>query len=190
MTDVQLIEALKAKDPTALDLFYRRYRALMYSTAGKMIRDEWELEEVVQDVVWTVWRKAHTFRGESGLSTWVYRITQNAARMLLRRKKRVPLPMEQDSVDALLEHSRQGEVAHLPESIIRGEQVARSISDAIAALPADNRAMFVAIDVYGEDKTAVADRFGLSVSALKARLHRVRKAVRTAAEADPPAMVA
>ena len=190
MTDVQLIEALKSKDPTALDLFYRRYRALMYSTAGKMIRDEWELEEVVQDVVWTVWRKAHTFRGESGLSTWVYRITQNAARMLLRRKKRVPLPMAQDSVDALLEHSRQGEVAHLPESIIRGEQVARSISDAIAALPADNRAMFVAIDVYGEDKTTVADRFGLSVSALKARLHRVRKAVRTAAESEPRAMVA
>ncbi|HAN31521.1 MAG TPA: hypothetical protein DCQ06_07975 [Myxococcales bacterium] len=110
--------------------------------------------------------------------------------MLLRKKKRVPLPMAQDTVDTMLERSRQGEVAHLPESIIRGEQVARSISDAVASLPADNRAMFVAIDVHGEDKVTVADRHGLSVSALKARLHRVRKTIRRAAEAEPRAMVA
>ncbi len=179
--DAALVAALVAKDPLALERFSKRYRALMYATASKTLRDEGDLEEVVQDVLWTVWRKAHTFRGDSGLSTWVYRVTQNAARMLLRKKRRVPMPMEQDVMDAQLERSRQGEVSHLPEAVLRGQHVAQHIDAAIAKLPADNRDLFLAMDVRGEDRDAVAERHGLSISALKARLHRVRKAVREAA---------
>ncbi|MEY3014720.1 MAG: hypothetical protein RIT45_3455 [Pseudomonadota bacterium] len=180
MTDAELHAALAAQVPAALQVFHDRYRALMYSTARKIVRDEWDTEEVVQDVVWTVFRKAHAFRGDSGLSTWVYRITQNCARMLLRKRRRVPLPMESEAMDFVVAASREGECWHLPEAQLAGRDAALRFQTAYAALPDDNRALFHAMDFEGEDKEVVAEQLGLSVSALKARLHRVRKHLRDA----------
>lgn len=184
MTDAELHLALTAQIPAALQVFHNRYRALMYSTARKIVRDEWDTEEVVQDVVWTVFRKADSFRGDSGLSTWVYRITQNCARMLLRKRKRVPTPMASDDVEFLVASQREGESWHLPEAQLAGRLAAQNLLRAAEALPEENRALFLAMDMEGEDKEVVAERMGLSVSALKARLHRVRKQLRDATTSD------
>ncbi|HAN31520.1 MAG TPA: hypothetical protein DCQ06_07970 [Myxococcales bacterium] len=184
MTDEQMISGLLDKDPLALEAFYKRYRALMYSTAAKYLREDWEIEEAVQDTVWLVWRKIDSFRGDSGLSTWVYRVAQNAARMLLRSQRRVPLPTEQDSIDRMLEHARQGEMMHLPEAQFQAEEVARQINTVLLNLPPENRELFVSMDVRGESKEEVAERLGMTISALKARLHRVRKTIRAAAATE------
>ena len=181
MTDEQMIAGLLEKNPLALEAFYKRYRSLMYSTAAKYLQDEWQIEEAVQDTVWLVWRKIHSFRGESALSTWVYRVAQNAARMVLRSQKRVPQPIEQDNIERMIEVSRQGEVAHLPEAQFEGDMVARQIDAALARLAPENKELFLSMDVRGESKEDVAERLGMTISALKARLHRVRKAVRAAA---------
>lgn len=184
MTDQELHAALVAQLPAALALFQERYRALMYSTARKIVRDDWDTEEVVQDVVWTVFRKASYFRGESSLSTWVYRITQNCARMLLRKRKRIPIPMESEDVDHIVASQREGESWHHPEALLAGRLAAKNLAEATAALPEENRELFFAMDLRGEEKEAVAERMGLSVSALKARLHRVRKTLREATTSD------
>ncbi len=182
--DAALIEALVRRDPMAIDRLYHRYRALMYATARQIVRDEWDTEEVIQDVVWTIHRKADSFRGDSGLSTWIYRITQNAARMLLRKRKRIALPLQDDELDTLVQQASDGAVWHMPEAQAEANRAVANLMQAAASLPADNRELFVAMDMRGEDKDVVAERMGMTVSALKARLHRVRKQLRDATVGD------
>lgn len=182
--DAALIEALVRREPMAIDRLYARYRALMYATARQIVRDEWDTEEVIQDVVWTIHRKADSFRGESGLSTWIYRITQNAARMLLRKRKRIALPLQDEDLDVLVHQACDGAVWHLPEAQAQANVAMRNLLTATANLPAENRELFVAMDLRGEDKDEVATRMGMTISALKARLHRVRKQLRDATVAE------
>jgi RNA polymerase sigma-70 factor, ECF subfamily len=184
--DAILVRRLAAKEPLALADFQRRYSGLITATARAIVRNDWDTEEVVQDVLWTVFRKADSFRGEAGLSTWVYRITQNAARMLLRKRKRIATPVEDGALDALVHAAHRGADWHHPDAQAQGNRALRNLISAADALPVDNRALFIAMDLYDTPREEVAAQMGITVSALKARLHRVRKTLRDATVSAPP----
>ena len=86
--DRRWIKGLKQGKERAFSEFFTRYRGKIYHLALKIMNDPMEAEEVVQEVMLTVFRRVDSFQGQSRLSTWVYRVTVNAALMRLRTRKR------------------------------------------------------------------------------------------------------
>ncbi len=182
--DVALIAALRARRPNALATFARRYRSLILAAARQHLRDERDLEEVVQDVYWTVYRRIELFRGDSSFSTWVYRVAHNAALMAVRRHKRAATPMADAALEPLLEASHAGVSDHMPDAQAHGRRALFNLLQAMQDLPEAQLALFVATDLEYRDRQDIADQLGLSMSALKARIFRVRTQLRDAMVAD------
>jgi len=84
----ELVRRLKARDEQALEIIFNLYSAKLYNVAHRILGEVADSEEVVQDVFWTAYRKAQSFRGNSQLSTWLYRLTVNAALGKIRRSKK------------------------------------------------------------------------------------------------------
>ncbi len=166
-------------DAQVLGVFERTYRAEIWAVAHRITRDEWDAEEVVQDVLWTVYRKADSFRGDTDVWHWVRRITQNAARMLLRKRRRRPLPIEDAEIEAQL-HSRAVLLDRM-EAAVGAKRAALSLERALGAQDATNKELFLLVDVGGMENADVAKHLGLTVSAVKARLHRIRHTLHEAA---------
>ena len=181
-----LVERLVAKDPTAVNEFYAHYRRRILAVALRVVDDPWDAEEVLQDVVWIAVRKAEGFRGEAEFSSWLYRVTQNCAKMLLRKRRRLPTPYSAEDLEApLAAHHSQS--AHLqPERSAAERMDAERIGAHIDRLDPINREVFLMAAVAGEPAETVSAHLGLSILAVKARLHRVRQTLRQAIESGVP----
>ena len=141
--------------------------------ARQWLKDERDVEEAVQDTFFNVYRKIHMFRQEAGLWSWIYRITVNSAKMKIRKFKRIPIPMEDDTLASL---SRAEETT--PEQLVNRDRMLVEIDTFLAECDDLNRSLYLAMDVEGRNKEEVASELDLTVSALKTRLHRVRAGLR------------
>jgi RNA polymerase sigma-70 factor (ECF subfamily) len=167
------------------DEVIRAYGSKVYNLAYRMLGSAVDAEDVTQEVLLTVVRKLHTFRGESSLGTWLHRITVNAC-LAFRRKRAVraqheiPDPLLQDFAD---DGQHAGSVR--PWSQPADEQVMRAetqrlIEHAISELPEAYRDVYVLADVEGLPNAEIADLLGLNVPGVKSRLHRARLMMRKA----------
>jgi RNA polymerase sigma-70 factor (ECF subfamily) len=156
----------------------------VYSLARRMLGNDADAEDVTQDVLLQVVRKVDTFRGESAFPTWLHRVTVNAALGLrrtraARRERQVPdLPEP-----ALGGAAQPGPTRHWcapPDEQARGRELRRLIERAIDRLPPIYRDVLVLADVEGLPNAEVGGLLGLSVPAVKSRLHRGRLVLRDA----------
>lgn len=179
-TDEQrLIDRLKAKDESALDLFMAEYGGKVYGLSLRMTGNHHDAEEVCQDVFLTVFEKIGTFRGDAKLSSWVYRITANTALMKLRKRPKIKaLPLEEELGPAMTEEGMLAEPvvdwSRLPDDELERKELTRRIEAAITQLPPDYRSVFVLRDIEGLTAEEACSVLDLSVAALKSRLHRAR----------------
>ncbi len=174
-----IVQRVKAGDQQAFEALYRRYVSMVYRQAFKLVGNEAEAEEVVQEVFLTLYEKAKTFRGDSAFSTWLYRLTVNTTLMKLRRRKRSKevaiedyLPKYQDDghhlVRPVVDWSRN------PEESLLSLEVQRTLQHALDRLPPVDKAVVVLSDLDGLANKEVGKALGLSVPAVKSRLHRDR----------------
>jgi RNA polymerase sigma-70 factor (ECF subfamily) len=176
-----LQEAHSAAPPSAEEVFLT-YGGRVYHMARKMLPSDADAEDVTQDVLLQVVRKLPSFRGDAAFPTWLHRITVNAAlshrrKMAVREENRV-----HDPLDALPgEPVRGPDRAHLsPESRLIRREEQGLIDRAVAGLPPLYRDVFVLSDIEGLPNAAIADSLGLSLPAIKSRLHRARLLLRDA----------
>src|SRR5712691_6444872 len=101
--DTPLVEALRRGEPDAVERLIDTYGDRAYRLASGITGTTWDAEEVVQDAFWIVVRKIHTFRGDSALGTWIYRIVVNAAYEKLRRRRRARAEVSWDQLSAVLD---------------------------------------------------------------------------------------
>ncbi len=177
MNTQELIDQIAAHDEEALVKFHREYRQLILAIARRIVGDEWDAEEVLQDVVWTVWRKAHTLREDTNLKAWVSRVSRNCALMLLRKRKRVPTPVDSTIVESAFASELHFDATARPDETVMSRVALERLQEHLDALDPTNRALFFAMDLEGADRDEVAAELGLTISALKSRLHRVRRTV-------------
>lgn len=171
--------------PLTPEFVFREYAPRIYHLARRLLGNDADAEDVTQDVLLQVVRKLHTFRGDSALPTWLHRVTLNAA--LAHREKRANRQKHENATgdEATLEGTNDppGKVK-LPRTspaaiALQGEQ--RELIDrAIKRLPEQFRDVYVLADVEGLPSPEIADMLGLSVSAVKSRLHRARQRMRDA----------
>ena len=177
-TDEQLWHGLAAKAPGAVEALVHRYGPRTYRLALRITGSPEDAQEVSQDVLWTVVRKIGTFKGESALGSWIYRIAANAAYQKLRGRRGV----EQVSWEALLPtFDADGHLVDLErdwsqsvEDPALQAEARRRLMEAVETLPPDYRTAFVLHDMEGLPNPEIADLLEISLPAVKSRVHRSR----------------
>jgi RNA polymerase sigma-70 factor, ECF subfamily len=169
----RLVASAREGDRAAFDELVRRTYVDTYTLAMRLTANEEDARDVVQESYLRAWKGIKRFRGDAQFSTWMYRITANAAATLVQ-KRRGRRAESLDTVDEPIDTSIEGQPEAAAESAIGLEDLAR----AVAALPPKLRSTVVLKDVYGLSHEAIAEDLGISVAAAKVRLHRGRKRLR------------
>lgn len=178
-TDLELIVEFQKGNQQSFEELISRYSNKVFSLASRLTRNTEDAEEVLQDVFVTVHRKIGGFEGKSSFSSWLYRVTVNAAFMKLRKRKQdqtVPLEelVQQAQVVPAL---KSPEHTHVDSISIRNEML-EALETAIRKLPDDYRPVFILRDVDGLTSREVSRILDLTVPAVKSRLHRSRLMLR------------
>lgn len=149
----------------------------VYNVAYRMMGNQHDAEEVAQDAFVSAYRARDRFRGDAQPTTWLYRITVNAALMRLRRdKRRREMTVSEDARP----DSPTSDWSELPVASAMNSELGDRIKQAIEDLPEDLQTAVVLRDVQGLSNEEASDVLEISISALKARLHRGRVALRSA----------
>ena len=177
--DGELLGALRRRDRTAAECLVARYGDRAYRLAMGITRNAQDAEEAVQDALWSVIQKIDTFRGDSSLGSWIYRIVANAAYQKLRGRaqRRDEISLD-DVLPSFHEDGRHaGPITDWSAGIddpAAQTELRAALSSAIGELPAAYRAVIILRDVEGLAMAEVADSLGITVSAAKSRAHRAR----------------
>lgn len=185
-TDELLLARLKADDGEALNDLADAYGARIYQLAFRYLRNREDAEEVTQDVLYKVYRKVGEFRGDAALSSWIYRITFNAAMSRLRSAPYQRARVEQSQLetrhgDDLVAAPSPREVADwsdLADERVFRAQLRRRVFRAILALPAIYRAPVIMRDIQGMSTEEASAVLNVKDQTLKSRLHRGRLILR------------
>jgi len=177
--DADLVTALRRGEPSAMEGLVERYADRVYRLAVRITGSREDAEEVVQDALWTVGRKIETFKGESAFGSWLYRIAANAAYMKLRARRGKGREIALDDVLPALD---SGGVHFEPmddwsprvdDRALQGE-LRKVLDSAIAELPSEYRTALVLHDVEGLSNPDIAEALGITLPAVKSRVHRSR----------------
>jgi RNA polymerase sigma-70 factor (ECF subfamily) len=179
LPDAELVKLAQAGDTRGFDELVRRYQDKVYRLCFKILRHEDDAAEALQDAFLSAFRGLRNFKAESTFSTWLYRIATNASLMKYRKRRDGHVSLEQSQ-----SNNEGSETLQLPDWT---QQPAQDLLDAetreimaegIQRLPEELRTVFVLRDVQDMSNAEVADVLGLSVAAVKSRLHRARRSLR------------
>ncbi len=184
-TDTILLERLQNGDGQALSDLIDAYGAKIYQLAFRYLRNKEDAEEVAQDVLFKVHRKVGEFRGDSALSSWIYRITFNAAMSRLRsgsyqraqEEQRLASLNERDDQDARPAHEPADWSEMADEQLFKA-QLRKRMFTAILALPVIYRAPVMLRDIQGMSTEEASAVLHVKDQTLKSRLHRGRLILR------------
>jgi len=164
--DEVLVGAARAGDIEAFEVLVRRYELPMYRVALRMLDSGADAEDATQEAFVLAWRKLAGFRGESSFSTWLYRILTNRC-LNVRGSYRPSEPLGERML---------GPGAGPVEVLERRERW-HAVSEAVRALPGEQRAALVLREFEGLSYAEIAQVLGITVAAVKGRIHRARLAV-------------
>ena len=172
--DRRLVARCRAGEREACEELYRRHAPRVLGLARRMVTSAEDAEDAVQDVFLAVFRKLNTFRGESSLSTWLYRLAMNVCLDRLRsrghRERKVTDAYDTEDADHVTAPQPAGRLS--PGAAIDLER-------AIAALPEAARAAFLLHDVEGFDHREVGDILGIAEGTSKSQVHKARLRIRS-----------
>ena len=179
-----LLERLRDRDEHALAELASLYGQKIFQLAFRYLRNHEDAEEVVQDVLMKVFRKIDAFRGDSALSSWIYRITFNTAMSRLRRTKATRLA-ELTEIAIGTAAGEDGPAAFDPadwsqladESMLK-TQLHDRLAEAIVALPSIYREPVILRDLNGLSTEEASAQLRVKNQTLKSRLHRGRMLLR------------
>ncbi len=184
-SDDELIARARAKDFAAFETLLGRYEDKVYRLAFRIVRNETDAKEILQETFVSIWRKLDTFKGDSQFGSWVYRIATNAALMRLRSQRRHPEVSTEELPIGYLDNYGQPMAAgenwsKRPDDQLQSSELRTHIQTAVDALPDIYRTVFIVRDVEGLSTEETAESLGISVPTVKTRLHRARIALRDA----------
>ncbi|MGJ7904993.1 RNA polymerase sigma factor [Actinopolyspora sp. H202] len=158
-------------DTSAFDSLVRTHTDKLYRVALRIVGNQAEAEDAVQDAWVSAWRSLTTFRGDSAASTWLYRVVTNAALSQVRKRRpTVPLDPTDEAMTPV------GETGN-PEGAALREEETRRVHAAISRLEPSQRLPLVLRELEGMNYEEVAEVLEVNVTALRSRLHRARLAL-------------
>jgi RNA polymerase sigma-70 factor (ECF subfamily) len=177
-TDDDLLTAARQGDEAALEALLVRYQPHLYRFGLRMCGNVEDAGDVAQESLISMARSLRDFRGDASVSSWLYTI---ARRFCIKKRRRSKFaPAREESLDAPGTYAvhRLADPAPSPEEQATNRELATVLTHAIDALDPSHREVLVLRDVEGLSAPEVAKILGVSVEAVKSRLHRARVAVR------------
>ncbi|WP_030277462.1 RNA polymerase sigma factor [Streptomyces sp. NRRL B-24484] len=168
----QLIVAAQGGDHDSLTALVSGAHPNVRRFARSLCATPEDAEDAAQEALIILYRKIGTLRASGALASWMFRIVRNECLRHARAVLGGPLP------------ARDSPVLSAEDEVLQRLEAGR-VAAAIAALPADQRRLLVMRDIQGLGGRAVADALGLSIPAMKSRLHRARAAVRQTLQVAP-----
>jgi RNA polymerase sigma-70 factor (ECF subfamily) len=178
--DDELVKSSQGGETRAFDELVRRYRDRVYRLSYKILRHEDDAAEALQDAFLSAFRGIKNFKSESTFSTWLYRIATNASLMKYRKRRDGMVSLDQSQS----RDNESGEALQLPDwstqplEELLDSELDTVLREGVDLLPEDDREVFVKRDIVGLSNQEVADELGLTVAAVKSRLHRARMKLR------------
>ena len=177
LIEAEVIQRAREGDRTAFEYLYRLHSRRVYAVCLRMVGDPAEAEDLTQEAFLLLFRKIHTFRGESAFSTWLHRLAVNLVLMRLRKKSLSTVSIEttpdRDDEDA----SSRIDIG-APDLLLEGSVDRINLERCIAQLPVGCRTMFVLHDIQGYEHHEIAKILGRSVGDSKSQLHKARMRLR------------
>ena len=175
LSDSDLVERTKTGDNRGFDELVRRYRDRVYRLSTKILRHEDDAAEALQDAFLSAYRGLPNFKRESTFSTWLYRIATNASLMKLRRRREGHVSYEQSQgSDGDAEPMAIPDWSTQPLEELLDSEAREVLGREVDLLPANEKEVFVLRDIMEQSNADVATELGLTVAAVKSRLHRAR----------------
>lgn len=178
--DHSLLRRLQGRDERAFKDLIDRHRDRVYNVCYRMLGHKHEAEDVAQEVFITVFKTIDSFRGESKLSTWLYRIavnhSKNRIKYLVRRRDRDRDPLDEGTNSG--DEQVGGVLPASPDRVLEGAQWEVQMTAAIRELDEEHRVVVVLRDLEELSIEEICDITGLPDGTVKSRLHRARLALR------------
>jgi RNA polymerase sigma-70 factor (ECF subfamily) len=179
----EYLDGLHRGDKRSCEQLVRQYSGMMLAVARRLLRNEDDARDAVQDAFLNAFRALPGFRGEARLATWLRRIVINAALMKLRAAKR----RSEVNIDCLLaQFDEQGQHARPARSLLLSTQALFPSQETrvhvracVERLPAAYRTVLILRHIEDLDTAKVAEILGITANAVMLRLHRARQAMRT-----------
>ncbi len=163
--DAALVEACRRGERRAMEALYHRYKRRVFGLVTRIVGSG-DSEEVAQEVFVRIFRGLSRFRGDSQLSTWIYRLSVNASLSHVTRRPR------HDADDEALAN------VPAPQTSGKDPSVSQRLERALLSLPAGYRAVLVLHDIHGMNHDEVAEILGCHVGTSKSQLHKARARMR------------
>ena len=177
LCEAEAIQLAHSGNHVGFEYLYRQHKRRVHGLFLRMLRNPTEAEDLTQEVFLLVFRKFHTFRGESTFSTWLHRLAVNLALMHLRKKRPPSVAFEanaetdDDTISPSIE-------CGAPDLSLEGSVDRITLQRCITRLPAGCRLVFVLYDIQGYQHSEIAGIIGRTVGDSKSQLHKARKRLR------------
>src|SRR3984893_1119665 len=178
LTEAEIIKRAQNGDHTMFEQLYRLHSRRVYAVCMRMVKDPAEAEDLTQEAFMLLYRKIHTFRGESAFSTWLHRLAVNRVLMCLRRKS-LPAVSLEEPLDANESSGPPAIDLGCRDSILEGSLDRINLERCIKRLPTGYRTIFLLHDVQGYKHQEIAEILGRSVGDSKSQLHKARGQLRS-----------
>jgi RNA polymerase sigma-70 factor (ECF subfamily) len=180
LTDAEIVKRVRAGDRALFEILMRRHNQRLYRAARAVVKDERDVEDVMQQAYINAFTHLHQFEERSQFSTWLTRIVLNEAfgrrqRLLVESKAMVALSGDESSGELM--ESITSPLAG-PEHQAYARELRDVLEEAVDALPETYRTVFMLRDVEGLSTAETGEGLGLGEEAVKTRLHRARAMIR------------
>ncbi len=181
--EAALVERLRARDPDAYVELLKRLGGRMLAVARRMLNNEEDARDAVQEAMLACCKHIDTFDGRSQVGTWLHRIVVNACLMKRRSRSRRPERRIEDLLPTFIEdgHQTRSSESWDREGIGQSgsnEEIRALVRERIDELPEGYREVLLLRDIAGLSTEAAAEVLGMKENAVKTRLHRARQALR------------
>ena len=170
-----MVAMARAGDEPALDQLVRTYWPEAYRVAVRILRSHEDAEEITQDALWAAITHLSTFREDAAFGTWLHRIVVNHSLMALRRKHSRVLGSSTITIDAIPNCIID---TRTPEELLLKSECRSVIEEGLSRLPDSYSVVLQLFAREGRSTNEIADRMGISIGAVKSRLHRGRAHLR------------
>lgn len=177
ISDEVLVKKSKEGNFLAFEKLIKRYEKKIYNLAYRIMGDQEEASDILQETFLKAFRKISSFKGEANFSTWLYRIAVNLCFMKKRKGKRmkiVSLDMPVLTNEGEVKREITDNWSKNPLTTLENRELKKFLDEAINLLPMEYRMVFLLREVEGLSNDEVAKILKLSLSAVKSRLHRAR----------------
>jgi RNA polymerase sigma-70 factor (ECF subfamily) len=177
--DQVLVERAQAGDKKAFGLLVEKYHRKLGRLLSRMVRDQAEVEDIVQESFIKAYRALHNFRGDSAFYTWLYRIGINTAKNYLVSMGRRPQVLQEVEIEDVENFEDGGEMRTMetPETALMTKEIAQTVNDTVASLPEELRTAITLREMEGLSYEEIAEVMQCPIGTVRSRIFRARETI-------------